>query len=101
MLGLGAHAMFTPAVVYALEQGGVVSGDAAMRRAATDPDRSARELKRRLGEPTPVVLGGVAYPVAELLGAQLRDVLPRVTAQRRAAPGRVVLAHPANWGRLR
>ena len=44
------------------------------RRAVSNPDRVGREFKRRLGDPTPVMLGGTAYAVTTLLGALLRDV---------------------------
>jgi hypothetical protein len=54
--------------VYLREDGVLVCGDAAARRAAVSPDRTAREFKRRLGDPTPVMLGGEPYAVTSLLG---------------------------------
>ena len=52
-----------------------MTGDAAARRAVSSPDRVAREIKRHLGNPTPVMLGGAPYAVSDLLGALLQDVV--------------------------
>ncbi|WP_219414391.1 Hsp70 family protein [Pseudonocardia nigra] len=101
MFTLGDRTVVTPAVVYLREDGALVSGDAAGRRAVTRPDRIGREFKRRLGDPTPVMLGGTPYTVTALLGSQLHDVLTRVTETEGAKPDRVVLTHPANWGPFR
>ncbi|GEL20533.1 Hsp70 family protein [Pseudonocardia asaccharolytica] len=101
MFTLGDRSVVTPAVVYLREDGTVVTGDAAGRRAVSSPERVGREFKRRLGDPTPVMLGGAAYAVTALLGALLRDVLTRVTETEGEAPDQVVLTHPANWGPFR
>jgi hypothetical protein len=58
----------------------------------------ASEIKRRLGDPTPLMLGGSAYPVTDLLGVLLRDVLTKVDAELGGPPGAVMLTHPATWG---
>jgi YVTN family beta-propeller protein len=102
MFTLGDHSPVTPALVYLLEDGVLVTGDAAGRRAVANPERLGREFKRRLGDPTPIILGGSAHPVTELLGTLLRDVLAKVGAtQRGLPPEKVVLTHPANWGPFR
>src|SRR5688500_16857671 len=101
MFTLGDRTVVTPAVVYAREDGSVVTGEAAVRRAVSCLDRVGREFKRRLGDPTPVMLGGTAHPVTSLLAALLRDVMDRVTETEGTAPGNVVLTHPANWGPYR
>jgi actin-like ATPase involved in cell morphogenesis len=101
MVTLGERSVVTPSVVFVREDGVVVSGDAAARRAASAPERAARTFKRRLGDPTPLRLAGTSYGVTELLGLQLRDVLTKVTDTRGAPPERVVLTHPANWGAFR
>lgn len=101
MITLGERSVVTPSVVFVREDGVVVSGDAAARRAASAPDRAARTFKRRLGDPTPLRLAGTSYGVTELLGRQLRDVLAKITDTRGAPPEQVVLTHPANWGAFR
>ena len=101
MITLGDHSMVTPSVVYLREDGVVVTSDTASRRAANEPDRSARGFKRRLGDPTPVLLGGQPHNVVDLLAAVLRDVLAAVTETEGGPPEHVVLTHPANWGPFR
>ncbi|HEX4248137.1 MAG TPA: Hsp70 family protein [Pseudonocardia sp.] len=101
MVNLGDHSMVTPSVVYLREDGVVVTSDTANRRATSEPDRAARGFKRRLGDPTPVMLGGQPHTVVDLLAALLRDVLASVTEIEGAPPEHVVLTHPANWGPFR
>src|SRR5689334_24903823 len=79
MFTLGDRTVVTPAVVYAREDGTVVTGEAANRRAVSNPDRVGREFKRRLGDPTPVMLGGTPHAVTALLAALLKDTIAKVT----------------------
>ena len=83
------------------DDGSLAVGDAAARQAGSRPGDVAWGVKRRLGDPTPVALGGEARPAGELLAAMLRDVLARITAEEGEPPSRVVLTHPANWGPYR
>ena len=101
MFTLGDRSVVMPAMVYARDDGSIVTGEAAQRRAISAPDRVGREFKRRLGDPTPVMLGGAPHVVTALLGTLLGDVIARVTDTEGAAPGRIVLTHPANWGPYR
>jgi molecular chaperone DnaK (HSP70) len=101
MFTLGDRTVVTPAVIFLGDDGTLVSGDAAGRRAVSSPDRIGREFKRRLGDPTPVMLGGAPHAVTALLGALLADVVNRVMETEGTAPERVVLTHPANWGPFR
>jgi YVTN family beta-propeller protein len=101
MFGLGDGSLVAPAAVYVRDGGGVVTGDAAARRAVSNPDRVVREIKRNLGNPTPIMLGGTPYPVSDLLGALLQDVLARAADRQGAKPDVVALTHPANWGPFR
>ena len=101
MVTLGDRSVVTPSVVYLREDGVFVTGEAATRRAPNSPDRVAREFKRRLGDPTPVVLAGKSHAATDLLGAVLRDVLAKVARTEGSLPERVVLSHPANWGPYR
>ncbi len=97
-LQLGTDAAQIPSVVVVREDGEVVVGDAAERRANIEPTRVAREFKRRLGDPVPMVIGGVTYPIETMMGHLLRHIVQRATEQEGEAPAVVVLTHPANYG---
>jgi YVTN family beta-propeller protein len=101
MFTLGNQTVVSPAVVYLDEESRLVFGDAAERRGLSHPDRVERAFKRRLGDPTPIVLGGVPHHVTALMAAQLRDVLDTVTKVEGSPPDRVALTYPANWGPYR
>jgi YVTN family beta-propeller protein len=101
MFTLGDRSVVTPAIVYLREDGTFVTGEAASLRAVSSPDRVSREFKRRLGNPTPVILGGQPHTVTALLGTLLRDVVHKVIETEGEPPDRVVLTHPANWGPFR
>ncbi|WP_158102768.1 Hsp70 family protein [Lentzea kentuckyensis] len=81
----------TPTVVIANPDGSLVIGEEAERRASADPSRVARRFLRRVGDPTPLRLGGVALSA---------DVLTARFVTQLLAPhnGRVAIAHPASWG---
>jgi molecular chaperone DnaK (HSP70) len=98
---LGDRSTVMHAAVYIGDDGEPISGDAAARRAVTDPDRVALDFKRDLGSATPLMIGGAPHAVTGLLGTLLRDVLARVTHAEGGGPDGVALTHPANWGRLR
>jgi molecular chaperone DnaK len=101
MFTLGDRSVVTPAVVYLREDGVLVTGEAASLRGVSSPDRVGREFKRRLGNPTPVVLGGQPHTVTTLLGTLLRDVVRKVVETEGEPPDHVLLTHPANWGPFR
>jgi len=101
MFTLGDRTVVMPAAVYARDDGTLVTGEAANRRAVSNPERVGREFKRRLGDPTPVMLGGTPHAVTSLLAALLADAVSRVTATEGAPPDHMVLTHPANWGPYR
>jgi actin-like ATPase involved in cell morphogenesis len=99
MLALGPD-VIVPSVAYPTPDGAVLTGRAALA-AATEPARLARGFKRRLGDPTPLVLGGAPYTPATLMAAQLRDVLATVTNTMGAPPASITLTCPAIWGPYR
>src|SRR5882757_6786787 len=101
MFTLVDPSVVAPAVVYLGDDGALVTGDAAGRRAVNSPDRAARGFKRCLGDPTPVMLGGEPHAVVTLLAALLRDVIANVTETEGVPPRRMVLTHPAHWGPFR
>ncbi len=98
MLTLGASTQAVPSLVFVREDGDVLVGEAAERRALTEPDRLSRAAKRLLGDPTPVFLGGTPFAPATLMARLLAQVVDVATERRGAAPDRIVVTHPANWG---
>ena len=98
---LGDHAPAIPSVVFVREDGEVLVGEAAVRRGPAQPDRLAREFKRQLGEPVPLVLGGQEFMPEQLIAHLLRWVVTQVRARQGTAPDRIALTHPANWGNHR
>lgn len=98
VVNLGNRVTSMPSVVYLAEDGSFVVGEAAERRSQTDPGRVAREFKRRLGDNTPVFLGGTPCSADLLTAELLRSTLEMVQQRRGGPPASVVLTHPAEWG---
>ena len=96
IFSLGHDRPTAPTVVVVRESGEILVGDAAERRASTEPNRVAREFKRRVGDPTPVIVGGIPYGVDSLVGHVLRWVYERVVEQEGGPPDRITLTHPAS-----
>ena len=97
-LPLGNRAPVIPSVVFLREDDEVLTGEAANRRGATEPGRVAREFKRRLGDPTPIIVGGSPYSADALMAKLLRWVVDYTTEQQGGPPDAIVVSHPANWG---
>ncbi len=95
-LGNVAHSI--PSVVVLRSDGEVLVGEAAERRAQSEPTRTAREFKRRLGDPTPLLLGGTPYGAETLMAHLLRAVVAKVRSIEGAPPDRIAVCHPANYG---
>ncbi len=101
MADVGGRGFAVPSVLFVGSDGTVLVGEAAARRAATDPLLVVREIKRRLGDPAPIIIGDAAYSPALLTAALLRGVLAQIIQAEGADPQRVMLTHPANWGSFR
>jgi len=95
---LGTNSSSIPSLVVVGENGEAVVGEAAERRAALEPTRTGREFKRRLGDTTPLMLGGTPYTPEALMAIVLRWVVARVSETEGGPPRQVVLTHPANFG---
>ncbi|HET9757175.1 MAG TPA: Hsp70 family protein, partial [Candidatus Limnocylindrales bacterium] len=95
---LGERAATIPSIVLLRADGEVLIGEAAERRALAEPTRTGREFKRRLGDPTPIILGGTPYGAEALLAHLLRSIVARVTQQFGEGPAAVALCHPASYG---
>jgi actin-like ATPase involved in cell morphogenesis len=97
-VALGEHANAVASAVYAGADGSFLLGEAAERRALSDPDRVVREFKRRIGDPTPLLVGREPVP-AEVLAARFIAALVRQVSQREGGPpSGIAVTHPAGWG---
>ncbi len=95
---LGTRSTAVSSVVYLGQDGEVIVGEAAERRAVTHPDRVVREFKRRIGDEVPMVIGGTPHSAPEITAKVIRWVVDRV-AQREGGPAAgIVITHPASWG---
>jgi molecular chaperone DnaK len=97
-LTLGNRSASVPTVVFLRDDGEILVGEAATRRATSDPGRVAREFKRRVGDPTPIILGGTPYAAEMLMARVLRWSVDKVCEQQGEEPRAIALTHPANWG---
>jgi actin-like ATPase involved in cell morphogenesis len=95
---LGDRAAAIPSAVFLKEDETILTGDAASRRAMSEPGRIAREFKRRVGDPTPILLGGSPYSAEALTAKLLRWVVDKVTELEGGPPSHITVSHPANWG---
>jgi len=94
---LGSRSAAIPSVIH-VHDDAVLVGEAAERRASSEPDRVAREFKRRVGDTTPIFLGGSPYSAEALMGLMLKWVVEQVSQREGGAPDRVAVSYPANWG---
>jgi actin-like ATPase involved in cell morphogenesis len=100
-VGLGDRAATVPSVLFLREDGVMLVGEAAVRRAVAEPLRVVREFKRRVGDYVPVVLGDRHFGAAELTAQVVRWVAGKVAEREGGPPDYAVLTHPASWGRHR
>ena len=98
IVDLGDRSAVVPTVVWAASDGSVLIGEAAERRGVREPERIAREFKRRFGDSMPLLLGGMPYAADALAAKVLAWALRNVAAREGAPPERIVVTHPANWG---
>ena len=95
---LGLNGPVVPSLVFLRADGELLVGDAAERRGVSEPSRLARQFKRSLGDPVPLMLGGTPYGAETLYGVLLRSLVTRVIAERGDPPAVVAISHPANYG---
>jgi len=95
---LGTRGATVPSVLFIAADGTVVVGEAAERRAVTDPDRVVRQFKRRIGDPTPIFAGGRAWAPEELSARLVRWVVDRVAEREGGPADAIAITHPASWG---
>lgn len=98
VMPLGNRAATIPTVVFFGEDGVCKVGEAAEQRGISSPGRFAREIKARLGDTTPLVLGATAWSPEALLGEVLRYVVDTTAEHEGSPPEQIGLTHPASWG---
>src|SRR3954468_18179006 len=98
LVPLGENGTSTASVVFVAPDGSLVLGDAAVRRAVTDPDRVVREVKRRIGDQTPVLVSGEPIGAHTLAARFVRWVVDRVTEREGTLPNGIGVTYPASWG---
>jgi molecular chaperone DnaK len=95
---LGSRSPAVPSVLFLAGDGSLVVGEAAERRALTDPDRVVREFKRRIGDDIPLLVGGVPWQAHDLAAMLVHWVWQRVTQREGELPEGIALTCPASWG---
>src|SRR5260221_11322408 len=81
IVNLGDRSSAVPSVLFVGDDGSIVVGEAAERRATSDPGHIVREFKRRIGDPTPVLGSGRPWAPEERSALLVQWVVDRV-AQR-------------------
>lgn len=76
-------------------------GAAVTELLSVDPSRVAREMKRRLGDTTPMLIGGRPYGAESLMAPLLAHCLAVAELRAGGPPNRLVVTHPANWGEFK
>ncbi|MEO5900025.1 MAG: Hsp70 family protein [Ilumatobacteraceae bacterium] len=92
------HGTSVPSVLWLGPDRTMLVGTAAARRAASDAPRVVREFKRRIGDTTPILVGGSPYSAEQLSAKLLRWVFDTVSEQEGGPPIGMAVTHPANWG---
>ena len=93
---LGTYEVAVPSVIF-VDGDEMLFGLPAARRGATQPDGLAREFKRRIGDPVPLMLGGSPYHADRLTALMARWVVETVSEQTGDAPAASTMTHPVHW----
>ena len=95
---LGSRGAAIPSVLLLREDGELLTGDTARRRAVAEPSRVASGFKRRVGDPVPILIGGSPFAAEALVAKLLRWVVDLVAEREGGPPQGIAVTHPANWG---
>jgi molecular chaperone DnaK len=95
---LEGSATAVPSAVYLGADGTLLVGEAAQRRALSDPGHVVRDLTRRVGDATPVLVGRRPVAPEELAARFLARLVDDVARREGGVAARVAVTHPAGWG---
>jgi molecular chaperone DnaK len=98
---LGDRSPQAPSVVYRAPDGSFRYGETAERHSTAEPERIAREFKRRMGDQTPIFVAGAPMSAHALSKALLGWAIDQVVAGQDEPPSQVTVTCPANWGPYR
>ncbi len=98
LVPLGERSHAVASAVFDGADGAFLVGEAAERRALSDPGRVVREFKRRIGDGTPVLVGREPVAAEALAARFIARMLHDVAAREGGPPSRVAVTHPAGWG---
>jgi len=101
IISLGTRSAAVPSVVLFRDDGSTMTGDAAEIRSVTEPERVAREFKRRVGDSTPLLVGGAPRSPESIMAVLLRAVVRQAVEQEGSQPDRIAITHPASWGQFK
>ena len=87
-----------PSAVYLGADGTFLVGEAALRRALSDPGHVVRDLTRRVGDATPVLVGRRPVSPDELAARFLAKLVDDVARREGGVAARVAVTHPASFG---
>jgi molecular chaperone DnaK len=73
-------------------------GESAARRALSEPGRVLRDLTRRIGDDTPLLIGHEPVPAAEPAARLLARLVDDVARREGGVASRVAVTHPGSWG---
>jgi molecular chaperone DnaK (HSP70) len=99
VVSLGTRTTFIPTVAAATQGGSLALAEDAV--ALTGSDSVARQFTRRVGDDTPLLLGGISF-AAETLAARFVSFVVDTIAQRFGdSAARAAVTHLARWGPYR
>jgi actin-like ATPase involved in cell morphogenesis len=101
IISLGTRSAAVPSVVLFRDDGSTMTGDAAEIRSVTEPEHVAREFKRRVGDSTPLLVGGSPRSPESIMSVLLRAVVNQAIQQEGSQPDRIAVTHPASWGQFK
>ncbi|MCX6501791.1 MAG: Hsp70 family protein [Microbacterium sp.] len=94
---MGRNGDGAPSVVYR-DDHVVLFGDAAERRGLTQPEGLVREFVRRVGDETPIIVGGAPHRAEDLFADTVAWVVGRVQEREGDAPAEIHVTVPGTWG---
>src|SRR5581483_12169792 len=100
-VSLAVEALAVPTTVFVGDDSTVFVGIDAERRSESDPSRTARGFKARVGDDTPMIIGGAPWPPQLLMTQVHRWAIRAAVAADCPHPDVVVLTHPASWREFR